>query len=245
MRSVARGMRMMKRKAVVLLAFGLAATSVLTGGCSWFRAGPASPNTPAASTASAPGKLLAEGWRCEDGRTAGSRYITDTKALELRAHGMRRVLQPRPSSTGARFEDAEWLFWNRGAQALLQKKPAPPVYCTEVRALSLIEDARARGVTFRGRGNEPGWLLEVGPGHRVLLEDDHGGQRSLWPALAPSPGPVPGSTRYSAESDGRRYQITLLPDACVDDMSGERFTSSATIEIDGRRRRGCGTVIGE
>jgi len=100
--------------------------------------------------------------------------------------------------------------------------------CTEVRSLSLIEDARARGVTLRGRGNEPGWLLEIGPGNRVLLDEQAGLRRSIWPDLAPAPGPVPGSSRYQAESAGRDYRITVLPDACVDDMSGERVRPQRT-----------------
>ncbi len=117
--------------------------------------------------------------------------------------------------------------------------------CTEVRSLSLIEDARARGVTLRGRGNEPGWLLEIGPGNRVLLDEQAGPRRSIWTDLAPAPGPVPGSSRNQAESAGRDYRITVLPDACVDDMSGERFALSVLLEVDGRRLRGCGTRISE
>ncbi|MCE2945553.1 MAG: MliC family protein [bacterium] len=195
----------------------------------------------------APARLLAEGWRCEDGRTLGTRVLPGAKAVELRIDSLRRSLPQVASGSGVRFEDADWLFWNRGAQAMLQRKPGPPVYCNEVRALSLVEDARARGITFRGQGNEPGWLLEVGPANRVLLAGMPGGpdflQRREWPDLAAAPGPVHGSTRYTGESGGRRYTIVVLPDPCVDDMSGERFPAAVRIEVDGRRLRGCGTPI--
>jgi membrane-bound inhibitor of C-type lysozyme len=242
--------------ALALLA-ALAALTANTAGCSWPRpaerttAEPAKPDVVATSPGGAgqphrqSTRLLAEGWRCEDGRTAGTRYFAEAKATELRVDGRRVLLPQHASASGARFEDAEWLFWNRGAQAMLQRKPSPPVYCTEVRALSLIEDARARGITFRGQGNEPGWLLEIGPGDRVLLVESFGTRRSTWANLPAAPGPVTGSSRRVAESDGRRYTITVLPDDCVDDMSGDRFTSTVMLEIDGRRLRGCGNAIGD
>ncbi|MBY0437442.1 MAG: MliC family protein [Burkholderiales bacterium] len=169
------------------------------------------------------------------------------KAVELRVGDTQRLLPQVASASGVRFEDADWLFWNRGAQAMLQRKPSPPVYCNEVRSLSLVEDARARGITFRGQGNGPGWLLEIGPANRVVLAGMPGGpdilQRQEWPDLAPAPGPVHGSTRRAGEAAGRSYVIVVMPDPCVDDLSGERFPATARIEVDGRRLRGCGTPI--
>ncbi len=232
-------------------------------GCGWLRAPsmPALPSLPTFSRAPAQppaatldvaaprpaAALLAEGWRCEDGRTVGSRVLPGAKAVELRIESLRRSLPQVASASGVRFEDAEWLFWNRGAQAMLQRKPAPPVYCNEVRALSLIEDARARGITFRGQGNEPGWVLEVGPGNRMVLAGMPGGPDFLqlreWPDLAATPGPIYGSTRYTGESGGRRYTVIVVPDPCVDDMSGDRFPAGVRLEVDGRRLRGCGTPI--
>ena len=113
-------------------------------GCHWLRPGPAPaqpPVQPAAATgpaitapAAIPPRLLAEGWRCEDGRTLGTRVPPGLKTVELRIENVRRILPQVASASGVRFEDAEWLFWQRGAQAMLQRKPAPPVYCNEVRA---------------------------------------------------------------------------------------------------------------
>jgi len=199
-------------------------------GCRWLYPGPA-----------------AEGWRCEDGQTLGTRALAGLKTVELRVGDVRRILPQAASASGVRYEDADWLFWQRGAQAMLQRKPAPPVYCNEVRALSLVEDARARGITFRGQGSAPGWLLEVGPDSRVVLSGPAGSRgiegRNEWPDLAAAPGPAYGSTRYTAEAGGRRHVIVVLPDPCVDDISGERFPAAVLIEVDGRRLRGCGTPI--
>jgi len=207
----------------------------------------AKPPVADASAETPSARLLAQGWRCEDGSLAGSRVPPGSKTLELRIGDARPVLPQVASASGARFESADWLFWNRGAQALLQRKPSPPVYCNEVRSLSLVEDARARGITFRGQGNAPGWLLEVGPANRVVLSGAPGGSdttlRQAWPDLRPVPGPVYGSTRYTGEAGGRRYQIVVTPDPCVDDMSGQRFQAVVRIEIDGKRLRGCGTPI--
>ena len=226
-------------------------------GCHWLRSGLApaqSPVQPPAATgpataapAAVPPRLLAEGWRCEDGRTLGTRVPPGLKTVELRIENVRRILPQVASASGVRFEDAEWLFWQRGAQAMLQRKPAPPVYCNEVRALSLIEDARVHGITFRGQGSAPGWLLEVGPDNRVVLSGPAGSRgiegRHEWPDLTAAPGPAYGSTRYTAEAGGRRHVIVVLPDPCVDDISGERFPAAVLIEVDGRRLRGCGAPI--
>ena len=40
-----------------------------------------------------------------------------------------------------------------------------------------------------------------------------------------------------------RHVIVVLPDPCVDDISGERFPAAVLIEVDGRRLRGCGAPI--
>jgi membrane-bound inhibitor of C-type lysozyme/uncharacterized membrane protein len=196
---------------------------------------------PPAAPLAAP--LAAQGWRCEDGSTLGTRVLKDTGRLELRVDGSRQSLPPVVSASGARYEDAAWLFWSRGAEALFQRKPAPPVNCIEARALSLIEDARVRGVTFRGTGNEPGWVLELGPATRVWLSHENGRRTAEWADIAPTGGPVPGTLRYNAVSGGRRFMITVLPDACVDDMSGDRFTHTVQIDIDGARQRGCGREV--
>jgi membrane-bound inhibitor of C-type lysozyme len=207
------------------------------------------PSAPRGAPGDTVPRLLAEGWRCEDGRSVGTRVLPGSSSMELRIEGTRRVLPQVASASGARFEDADWLFWNRGGQALLQRKPAPPAYCNEVRALSLIEDARARGVTFRGQGRNPGWLLEIGPDDRVVLVPAGAADAALpgrteWPALAATPGPTYGSTRHVGVADGRRHVIVVQPDApCVDELTGERAAATVLLEVDGRRLRGCGTPI--
>jgi uncharacterized membrane protein len=77
-----------------------------------------------------------------------------------------------------------------------------------------------------------------------IVSDPTIGQRvSQWPDQTPVAGTVPGSLRYTAESDGQRFMINVLPDACVDDMSGDRFTHTVLLQIDSQRRRGCGREI--
>lgn len=260
--AVARTARRIRRAPWLALSAALMLALVASlPGCRWLRpsppavqgaapapkAAPSEPKSAAAAAASAQPRLLAEGWRCEDGRILGTRVLPELKTVELRIDNLRRIVPQVASASGARFEDPDWLFWNRGAQAMLQRKPGPPVYCNEVRALSLVEDARARGITFRGQGGIPGWLLEVGPDNRVVLSGapDNGAidGRLEWPDLAPAPGPVYGSTRYTAQAGGRRHVILVLPDPCVDELSGARFPSAVLVEVDGRRMRGCGTPI--
>ena len=103
-----------------------------------------------------------------------------------------RTLPQVRAASGARYEDATMLFWTKGDSATFQRKPGNATDCREVRAKSLLEDARVRGVTFRGVGNEPGWLLEIGPDNRVMFEDGYGSMRVVFQSLPPLSNTQPG-----------------------------------------------------
>ena len=148
-----------------------------------------------------------------------------------------------PAASGARYEIAAMTFWSKGYDATLERRPGSAVTCREVRAQSLLEDARIRGVTFRGRGNEPGWLLEIGPGNRGMFEDRYGSIRMFFADLKPQIDAASGATIYTGESNGRRLRVVLLPQSCADTMSDETFPASVSLEIDGARRSGCGTPL--
>jgi len=187
--------------------------------------------------------LQAHVWRCADDTTVTTRNITSPPAIQLRTGADTRTLPQVRAASGARYEDGMWMFWTRSDGAMLERKPGITVTCREVRAQSLIEDARVRGVTFRGRGNEPGWLLETGPGNRVMLDDRYGSVRMVFPDLAPRTDAATGATVYEGRSADHRLKATLIPRHCTDSMSDETFPYTVELEIDGERRRGCGSPL--
>ena len=198
--------------------------------------------SPAASTPvpnPPPGVLSAYVWQCDDGRKLIMRNLYQQDAVVLLlADGERRLERVRTAS-GAKYQDGPLVFWTKGGEALLEIGDGPAVSCRQLREESLAADARARGIEFRGLGNEPGWVLEIGTDQRVSLDYDYGNERAFFPPLAPERNVVDGSLRYSGRTESHSITVTLTEQTCYDDMSGERFGWSVELEFDGDFRRGC------
>lgn len=168
-----------------------------------------------------------------------SRKLGDS-AIELRDGSLVRVLRQVPAASGARYENGKTLFWNRGDSALLGRDGGQPLECRENRRLSLYADARSRGVTLRAIGNEPGWVLEIGPGAGGLLNDRYGQSHLVFERLTPLPDGA-----YEGTSGSIRMRVEISDGRCLDDMSGEAHGVSVRLTLDsgqsGREsRRGCG-----
>ena len=140
-----------------------------------------------------------------------------------------------------RYADAVAVFWTKGSAATLERQGAPAVTCEERRAESLREDARARGVTFRALGNEPGWVLEVGPGTRLSWTTNYGELRYDFDQAAGGHDRRRGDLRRAA---GHRMQSRrpLRRTRCVDDGEIE-YDHAATVEFEGQPYRGCGSRL--
>lgn len=117
-----------------------------------------------------------------------------------------------------------------------QEAPAAP----PVRGRSLEADAAARGVSLIGRGNEPGWRVEIGPGEQLQIVYDYGAVRAGFPSVVPRTVPGGTDTVYEASGGGRGYRVTVRRQACTDDMSGEAYPLTVLLRVDGTERRGCG-----
>ena len=107
----------------------------------------------------------------------------------------------------------------------------------------LAAAAAARGARFLGRGNEPGWRVEVGPGDLVRVVHDYGTVRADFPALAGRTLPG-GEIVHEGAAGGHSVRLTLRPVPCTDDMSGEVQPVTVLLRFDGQDYRGCGGPIG-
>lgn len=198
---------------------------------------------PVQTTGTRSNTLQAHVWNCADGTSIQTRNLTSPPAVTLRAGADTRTLPQMRAASGVRYEDATMLFWTKGDSATFQRKPGNATECRENRSLSLLEDARVRGITFRAVGNEPGWLLEIGPENRVMFEDGYGSIRVVFQSLAPRSNTQPGVTLYENSSSAYRMKITLRQQTCADTMSDETFPYTVDIEVEGAKRRGCGRAL--
>lgn len=233
----------------------IAATSILAvaaglGGCQRAPDAPApaastaAPQPPATSspeTQSPPGVLQAYVWQCENGQTIRMRNLLRENAITIDLHEGGRKLPRVPSASGAKYSDGSLTFWTKGGSALFERSGEAPVDCREDRQQSLLADARVRGVLWRGTGNEPGWTLEVGPAAKLEFVADDGSSRHAFDAAAES---VAGARRVFTATDGQRsIKVTVITEACTDDMSGQAFDHRMEVEIDGGIYRGCASAL--
>jgi membrane-bound inhibitor of C-type lysozyme len=143
------------------------------------------------------------------------------------------------SASGARFENDQALVWNKGDTALLEVAGRSYGECREDRHAGLLEAARLRGVTLRATGNEPGWLLEAGPGSRLGFSYDYGNhQLELNDAR-----PLEEGDGLVAGDGERRLEVRIEPGPCLDTMSDQSFPLRVEVRLDGERYSGCGTRL--
>jgi len=133
------------------------------------------------------------------------------------------------------------VFWTKGSTATLERQGAPAVRCEERRADSLREDARARGVVYRALGNEPGWILEIGPASKLTWTTNFGQDRYDF-EQAEATATTDGASVYSAQKDVVSLKATIRAERCVDDGDVE-YDHVVTVESGGQTYHGCGTRL--
>jgi putative lipoprotein len=131
--------------------------------------------------------------------------------------------------------------WSKGREAILDLDGR--VYrCLENRPRSIREDARARGVEFRASGNEPGWTWELLPDAMVFV-GGYGTQRVTTPRPARPGRATSGETVHAASTETNRLTVRIRDNPCVDSMSGDHYSSTVEVEVDGKAYRGCGDAL--
>lgn len=106
----------------------------------------------------------------------------------------------------------------------------------------LADRAAARGVRFLGRGNEPGWRVEIGPADAVRVVYGYGTVRADFPSL-PARRVAAGETVHEGSAGGHSVRVTLREAPCTDGMSGESYPVTVLLRFDGEERRGCGAPL--
>jgi uncharacterized membrane protein len=189
------------------------------------------------------GVLRAYVWNCDGGLTVKMKNLYRENAITLEMHEGPRKLPQVVSASGAKYSDGSLTFWTKGDSATFERQGSAPVQCREARYESLLADARERGVTYRGRGNEPGWTVEIGPGARLEFVTAYGQERHVFDAATETVGEAAGSRVFSATHGDQGIKVTVSREACADDMSGEAFDHGMVVEYGESTLRGCATAL--
>ena len=135
------------------------------------------------------------------------------------------------AASGARYEavgDPTTSFWNKGRNATLVVKGREYPECRQ-----MAEAAR----TFRARGNEPGWRLDI-DGDTMTLVTQYGEKRFV--TATPAAQRTDAYTRYAARAGGSDVTVTIFERLCQDTMTGMPHPNAVEVVLDGTRLSGCG-----
>ncbi len=125
-----------------------------------------------------------------------------------------------------------------GAHAIITLADGSKLECARDAELSAWVDAGLRGVTFRGVGSEPRFVLEVGPQAVAVVTDD--GARS-YSMPRPEPERDGDKTIYRGESGAGPIVATIEPGAC---QNGEQsFQNRVSVQVGDRTYQGCGRAV--
>jgi membrane-bound inhibitor of C-type lysozyme len=200
-------------------------------------------SAPPADEAPPEGVLRAYVWECDGGLTLNMKNLFRENAITLDMHEGPRKLPQVVSASGARYSDGSITFWIKGGTATFERAGSAPVECRELRFRSLVADARERGVLYRGTGNEPGWLVEIGPGNRITYVTMYGEERHEFPTVTERGGEQIGVRVFIADTDKGPFKVTVAKETCLDDMSGDEFDYRMIVEWGEQTRRGCATAV--
>ncbi|SDN48231.1 MliC family protein [Vreelandella arcis] len=183
-----------------------------------------------------------EGWHCSPAR---QHLITAVDGETLRLwslHGAWRLPQAVVAS-GARYQDGEISFWNRGEQAIVET-PRGQLKCelAASRAASTRQDHP--GVMFRGQGNEPGWTVALAhDSPKLTLSTDYGDNVETLPYMVSVMDNEAGRVVLVNADAEDFFRVRIEAGACFDDMSGQPYPARVTLTLDGQQYSGCGQGI--
>lgn len=147
------------------------------------------------------------------------------------------VLPQVPSASGSKYEEGGITVWLKGDEALLDAPQLSARGCRNNPQRAIWEDARRRGVSFRGSGNEPGWVLEIHNQQGMTLMTDYG--RTRIHTAMPEAQKTGKQTRYIAGP----LDITLEHKRCTDSMADILYTTTVTVQVNGQTLHGCGNAL--
>lgn len=152
------------------------------------------------------------------------------------------TLQLPRTGTGS-YRNDQAFFQLDEQEASLEIAGVKHLHCKNDRRQAIWEHAKLNGADYRAIGNEPGWVLEIRNQETIILITDYGSTRNEFVLPKPEVDKEKRTTRYQVKESGKEMTLTISGEACRDSMSGEEFSSSATVTLDGKTLQGCGRAL--
>ncbi len=219
--------------------------ALLLGGCA--TATSPAPITPEGHAPLLPSTLFPGGadsftsWQCNPNQA----LVTAASEDELRlwsAHGAWR-LRPAVVASGARYEQDDVSFWNKGDSAIVETSRGR-LECQVYMQRQALTRQQRPGVMFQGRGNEPGWMVHLAHDRpEATLTLDYGTREQALPYRVTALDNEAGRVVLASGRGDTPFELRIEARACLDDMSGEPFPARVTLTVDGEQYRGCGQGI--
>jgi uncharacterized membrane protein len=106
-------------------------------------------------------------------------------------------------------------------------------------------EARERGVTFRAIGQEPGWLVEIEGDRQIRVVTNYGADEVVTPVPPAVVDSITWTTTYRAVTESDDLRIDIRDEPCADTMSGELFSATVSMVLNGTTYHGCGRALDE
>ncbi|GEN28091.1 hypothetical protein HVA01_17370 [Halovibrio variabilis] len=181
-------------------------------------------------------------WHCEP---AQQHLVTATNANDLRLwslHGAWRLPQAVVAS-GARYQDGEISFWNRGDKARVET-PRGQLKCSLAEQRDALTRAEKPGVMFFGQGNEPGWSVALANDTPTLtMQTNYGEETIELPYMVSVMDNEAGRVVIENADVAPFFRVRIEAGACFDNMSGKPFPARVTLTYGGDQYSGCGQGI--
>ena len=148
-----------------------------------------------------------------------------------------------PYTGAGSYRNDQTHFQIDGQEASLENSGVKHLGCKNDRRQAIWEHAKLNGADYRAVGNEPGWHLEVRSQKSIILVTDYGSTRHEFRLPKAEVDKTSRMTRYQAKESGHELSLIISGEPCLDSMSGEEFSSRATVVLDGKRLQGCGRAL--
>ncbi|MEZ5504392.1 MAG: MliC family protein [Halioglobus sp.] len=148
------------------------------------------------------------------------------------------VLPRVPGASGTLYEEGDVAFWSKGDETILTVAGESFQNCHPDPARAPWEDARLRGVDFRGAGDSPAWYLEIQGERQLLFVAGEGMQRVL--LTDPVAQAVGAGRIYQGMAGGHALRVEIVDERCTGVPGADTFPSRVVVTLDGVGYRGCG-----
>jgi putative lipoprotein len=168
---------------------------------------------------------------------------TETGKVWLFLPGKTIDLLQVPSASGTKYSNGKDTFWSKSDEALFENGDGRHAGCRNNRTRAIWEHAKLNGVDFRALGNEPGWYMEISNKQDILLVTDYGQRTYRFPSSVIKSEPTGRTAIYVASNDDSMIEVVIKSDPCRDSMSGEAFSATVSVIINGKHYSGCGKAL--